>query len=160
MSLSVLADVLSFTGHVALALWFGSMIFLGFVTAPALFSGLPRAEAARSMAVIFSAYYRFGTGCGAAIVLAAGLRAVVSGPSALQGSVLVVVSAMLALTLYAWRSLLPRVEQARRRAESADPTEGAFDRTYFKRLHAHSMRINVMIMVLGLLGLWVAWLSG
>jgi hypothetical protein len=112
------------------------------------------------MAMIFPGYYRFGAACGATIVLSAALRALVSGPSALQGSVLVVVSAMLALTLYAWRSLLPKLEQARRRAEAADPTEGAFDRTYFRRLHAHSMRINVMIMALGLLGLWVAWLSG
>ena len=160
MSLSVLADVLAFVGHVALALWFGSIIFLGFVTAPALFGGLPRVEAGRVMAIIFPAYYRFGTACGASIVLSAALRALFAGPSALQGSLLVVVSAMLALTIYAWRSLLPKVEQARRRAGAADPTEEAFDRTYFLRLHAHSMRINIMIMALGLLGLWVAWLSG
>ena len=160
MNLTLLADILAFVAHVALTLWFGSIICLAFVTAPALFGNLSRVEAGRVMAMIFPGYYRFGAACGAAIVLSAGLRTVVGGPSALQGSVLVVVSAMLALTIYAWKSLLPKLEQARRRVETADPTEVTYDRTYFRQLHAHSMRINVMIMVLGLLGLWVAWLSG
>ncbi len=155
------AAVLGFVEVAALAIWLGGMILFAGVVAPALFRGLGRVEGARVMRMLFPPYYRWGSVCGAVLVIASALRAAVTDrPSAVQGSVLIVASLMLALTIYAWRVLLPRVDQARRRAEAADPTEGAYDRAHFHRIHAQSTRIHVAIMALGALGLWVAWLSG
>ncbi|MFQ5845848.1 MAG: DUF4149 domain-containing protein [Planctomycetota bacterium] len=150
---SAAAQALGFVAHLTLAVWLGSIIFFSFVSAPALFKTLGREDAGRAVRAIFPVYYRLGAACGGILVAAVALRALLAPePRARRGVEAILGSAMLALTLYAWRVLLPRVEQARLRAEGKDPTDPTnLEQRYFRRLHAQSVRVNAAVLLLGLL---------
>ncbi len=149
------AQLLGLTAHMALAIWLGGMVFFSFVAAPALFRGLGREEAGRAMRAVFPGYYRMGALCGGAFVTAVSLRAAVSpGADARRGAEAILGAAMLALTLYGWRVLLPRVEDSRLRLESGNPTHRTdLEAHRFRSLHLRSARLNAILILLGLVTL-------
>ena len=149
----MISPLLGLFAHVALAIWVGSIIFFSFVSAPVLFRTFEREDAGRAVRAIFPAYYRLGAACGAIVVLAVALRALLPAePTALRGLEAIVGASMLALTLYAWRVLLPRIDGARLRAEKHDPTDPTnLEQRYFTRLHERSVRINAVVLILGIL---------
>jgi len=145
-----------------LGLWLGSIVFLSFVAAPVLFRMLGRAEAARVMRFLFPSYYSFGAACGAVLVVSAAIRALTTPePDALHGTVAMIGSVMLGLTLYSWRVLLPRIDRIRRRLSEEDPTEEGtgMEHEYFRRLHQLSVRVNGLVLLLGSACLALAYLS-
>lgn len=152
---ALFGHMLGLFAQAALAIWIGSMVFFSFVTTPMLFKTLARDEAGRVIRAIFPVYYRLGAACGGILVAATALRAVLSAePRAGHGLEAMLGATMLAMTLYAWQILLPRIDQARRRAEGKDPTDPTnLEQRYFKRLHRLSVRINATVMILGMVTL-------
>jgi len=157
----VIGAILGLLSHLALAIWLGSMIFFTFVAAPSLFGRLGREDGGRATRAIFPGYYRLGASCGGVLVASLALGAVLAPePHARRGLEAILGSAMLALTLYAWRVLSPRIELARLRTHRKDPTDPAnIERRYFRRLHAQSVRINGTVLILGLITLMLHLLA-
>ncbi len=151
----MIGSLLGFLSHLALAIWLGSMVFMIFVAAPALFSRLGPEDGGRATRAIFPGYHRLGAMCGGVLVASLALGALLAPePHARRGLEAILASAMLALTLYSWRVLSPRIELARLKTHRKDPTDPSnLERRYFRRLHAQSMRINVGILLLGFLTL-------
>ncbi|HKY31215.1 MAG TPA: DUF4149 domain-containing protein [Candidatus Polarisedimenticolia bacterium] len=151
MSGPLVGLVLTLIAQIALTLWVGGILFFSFVTTPVLFRTLDRHDAARALRALFPLYYRMGAACGAVAVVAGAARALLAPEPRARGGVFVILgAAMLGLTLYAWRVLLPLIERARVRAEGKDPTDPTnLEQRYFKRLHAQSVRINGMVLLLG-----------
>ena len=158
----MLGPALGFLAIGALGLWLGSIVFLSLVAAPVLSRMLGRAEGARVMRFLFPSYYSFGAACGAILVTSTALRALLNPePSALDGTVAMLGSLMLGLTLYSWRVLLPRIDRIRRRLASEDPTEEGtgMEHEYFRRLHQLSIRVNGLVLLIGSTCLALAFLS-
>jgi len=137
--------------HLAgLSAWFGAVVFLSLVAAPALFGALPREAAGRAMSVIFPRYYMFGAVCGVvALATRAGLcllRGAWSGGALAQISSLTL---MLLLTLYAGTVVLPRAAQARATLLEASPDDLAAQDA-FRALHRRSVLLNTGVLLLGL----------
>jgi len=157
----VIGALLGFLSHLALAIWLGGMIFMTFVVAPALFRRLGPEDGGRATRAIFPGYYRLGATCGGVLVASLALGALLAPePHARRGLEAILASAMLALTLYSWRVLSPRVELARLKTHRKDPTDPSnLERRYFRRLHARSMRINGAVLLLGLITLMLHLLA-
>lgn len=142
----------------SLALWVGAVVFFSFVTAPALFTALPREMAGRATAAIFPRYYALGWMCGG--VAAAALVAPMllgNGPGRRSIVLLVMLGSMLGASLYAGRVILPRAAAARMvREDAARAAEHAAAQVTFDRLHRTSVALNGAVLLLGLAALVVA----
>lgn len=143
---------------VALAVWVGSVVFFSFVTAPALFTALPRDMAGRATAAIFPRYYLLGWICGAAAIAALSIDALLRSAFSRRGALeLVLLTLMMTASLYAGRVILPRAAQNRIILnDPARAAEQAVAKAEFDRLHARSVALNGMVLLLGLGGLILA----
>jgi uncharacterized membrane protein len=132
---------------VALIVWVGAVAFFSFVAAPAIFGVLPKAEAARTVGVIFPAYYRLGYVCGAALVVTC---LVLRGHAVarLWWSVSsLVAAAMLAATLYAGTVVLPAASALRPQVVQGTPPQAV--REEFDRLHRLALSLNAIVLAGG-----------
>jgi len=143
---------------VALGVGVGSIVFLSFVVAPALFGALPRDMAGRATAAIFPRYYLVVGAC------AATAMAALLGQAGRRGlfdrRLLVELVLLVALLLpVAWSGLLVRPGAAAARATLLDPAreaEHAGAKALFDRLHRRSVALNATALAAGLLALAVA----
>lgn len=125
------------------AVWLGSLVFFSFVVAPTAFSALGREGAAPLMRSIFPRYYLVGLIGGGAMLMAA-----LAMGAGLPITVPIVIG--LALVGYARQVVTPAVNQARDR----------HDENHFARLHALSVRLNMVVLaILLLLGAVIAGLT-
>jgi putative copper export protein len=136
----------------ALAVWIGSVVFLSFVAAPALFGALPREMAGRATAAIFPPYHALGAACGLVAILTALLAAARAGawtrPLAIEIGMLVL---MTGLTLCNRQTILPRAQAARAAlAGPAGSPEPEAARARFAALHRISVALNGAVLLLGL----------
>jgi hypothetical protein len=143
---------------VALAIWVGAVVFFSFVTAPSLFTALPREMAGRATAAIFPRYYALGWTCGGVAVAAVVAPMLVGNGSGRRSIVLLVMlGSMLGASLYAGRVILPRAAAARMLREDASrAAEHAAAQATFDRLHRNSVALNGAVLLLGLAALVVA----
>src|SRR5262245_2892666 len=143
---------------VALGVGVGSIVFLSFVVAPALFGALPRDMAGRATAAIFPRYHLV-VGVAAAAALAAGLLQAVLRGGALDRRLLaelILIAAMLAPAGWGGLVTLPRAAAAR--AVLNDPgrsAEHADAQALFTRLHRRSVALNAAALAAGILALAV-----
>jgi hypothetical protein len=133
-----------------LGLWMGAVVFFSFVTAPALFAALPREMAGRATAAIFPRYYALGWMCGGVALAAAIAEAASRGWSWRRVATALLLTAMLGMSFYAGRVILPRA--GAERAVMDDPAreperEAAASR--FARLHGASVALNGAVLLLG-----------
>jgi hypothetical protein len=125
------------------AVWLGSVIFFSFVLAPTAFAALGRDGAAPLMRMIFPRYYLVGLVSGGTMLLGA-----LAMGADLRITIPIVIG--LALVGYARQVITPAVNEARNRSDD--------DR--FARLHALSVRLNMVVLaILLLLGAVVAGLT-
>lgn len=143
----------------ALGVGVGSMVFLSFVVAPALFGALPRDMAGRATAAIFPRYHLV-VGVAAATALVAALTQAAlrrgGGDRRLLAETFLI-AAMLAGVAWGGLVVLPRSAAAR--AILADParsTEHEDARARFARLHGRSVALNVAALAAGAVALAVA----
>ncbi len=124
----------------AVAVWVGTLVFFSFAATPAIFSTLPRDEAARAVAALFPAYYVTGWiagGVALAATLALAARAGAFGRAARWRAGLLVL--MLALSLYAGLVVLPQVRAARLAGDTAARDSG----------HRRSVLLNLAVIAAG-----------
>jgi lysylphosphatidylglycerol synthetase-like protein (DUF2156 family) len=129
----------------------GVQVFLSFQVAPSTFQLIERPQAVRLMEGLFPGYYLFGiTTTTAALGLILWLA--LAGPRApLRWGALVLVTVVLAGTLYAGQVLLPEAHAARLRAQAAPA--GDLAPLEFSRLHRRSVAVNIALFGVGLLAL-------
>jgi hypothetical protein len=128
----------------ALTAWVGSILFLTFGIAPVIFPVLGAEAGARFVRALFPRYYAWGATCGA-IALPAYIGVPLAYPE-YRGPIVAVealaILACLLIMLYAGNSLTPAINAAR----DAGPAEHA----RFERLHRRSVRLNGLVLVIGL----------
>jgi Domain of unknown function (DUF4149) len=129
----------------------GVQVFLSFQVAPSTFRLLDRPQAVRLMEGLFPGYYLFGimtTTAALGLILWLALAA----PRApLRWGAVVLVTVVLAGTLYAGQVLLPEAHAARLRAQAAPA--GDLAPLEFRRLHRRSVAVNIALFGVGLLAL-------
>ena len=137
---------------VALTAWVGSILFFSFGIAPLIFRVLGAEAGARFVRVLFPRYYLWG-----AISGAVALPAYVAGPLCFPefrgprvGVQALLILGGILLMLYGGNSLVPEINRAR--------DEGPSGHDRFVRLHRRSVRLNALVLVVGL-GLLVAFAS-
>jgi hypothetical protein len=148
-SLLVLFDSVYLT---ALTAWVGSILFFSFGVAPVIFRVLDAESAARFVRALFPRYYLWG-----AISGSVALPAYVAGPLCYPefrgpwvGAQALVILGCILVMLYGGNSLVPQINRAR------DAGPSGHDR--FERLHRRSVRLNALVLAVGL-GLLVAFAS-
>jgi hypothetical protein len=135
---------------VALTAWVGSILFFSFGVAPIVFRVLGEQAGGKFVRALFPRYYLWG-----AIAGAIALPAFVAGPLCFHEfrGPMVGVQAMVILVgilgmLYGGNSLTPAINEAR--------DAGPDGHRLFERLHRRAVRLNALIMVMGL-GLLIAF---
>lgn len=134
----------------ALTAWVGSILFFSFGVAPLIFKVLGAESGARFVRALFPRYYAWGTISGA-VALPSFLGVPLSFPE--YRGPMVAVQALLILAgilimLYAGNTLTPAINAARDAGPEQHPR--------FERLHRRSVRLNGLVLVLGL-GLLIAF---
>src|SRR3954447_1204738 len=136
----------------ALTAWVGSILYFSFGVAPLIFQVLGAESGARFVRALFPRYYAWGAISGA-IALPAFMAVPLSFPEYRGPMVAVQACAILAgilIMLYAGNSLTPAINAARDAGPEQHPR--------FERLHRRSVRLNVLVLAIGL-GLLVAHAS-
>ena len=145
--------ILLFIYLLAMVCWLGSIIFFSFFTAPAVFGGLPIAEAGKVVAIIFPRYYMLGYIAGAiAFVVAIYMMAATSGARGWWAGAAIAIAIALGCTLYAGTVVRPRVDQIRSVAEEQTPDPAR--KAEFDRLHQLSVILNGAALLLDLFALF------
>jgi hypothetical protein len=136
----------------ALTAWVGSILYFSFGVAPVIFRVLGAEAGARFVRALFPRYYLWG-----AISGSVALPAYVAGPLCYPefrgpwvGAQALLILGCILVMLYGGNSLVPQINQAR------DAGPAGHDR--FERLHRRSVRLNALVLVVGL-GLLVAFAS-
>ena len=150
MSAHFLLGVFDSIYLLALAAWTGEILFLSFGVAPVIFSTLGTEAGGRFVRVLFPRYYAWGATAGAIA-----LPALVAGPLCYPefrgpriGLQAMLILAAILLTFYAGNSLTPAINAARDEGPSGDAR--------FRRLHARSVVLNLVVLAIGV-GLLVAF---
>ncbi|HUY39933.1 MAG TPA: DUF4149 domain-containing protein [Candidatus Binataceae bacterium] len=133
---------------VAIACWFGGIVFFSFFTAPAIFTQLPIAEAGKVVHTLFPRYYALGYIAGTiALALAIYFTAVRDSRLWWGLSVAALVLA-LGLTFYAGAVVRPRVDAIRGVSEEQNPDLAR--KAEFDHLHRLSVYLNGTVLLLNL----------
>ena len=135
---------------IAMTAWVGSVLFFSFAVAPIVFKVLGAEGGGKFVRALFPRYYAWGAACGS--VALPSLVAVPLAFPVMRGpwvgvQALAILSATLVM-LYAGNSLTPAINAAR---DSGPSGRGRFD-----RLHRRSVRLNAVVLVIGL-GLLIAF---
>jgi uncharacterized membrane protein len=139
-----MTNILRFVQVFALGTWVGSIIYLSFVVAPGAFGVLQsRDQAGLMVGYSLARLHYLGV-----------IAAVLSLKTFLQPAMIGVVL-MLALTLVSQTRVTPRLAELRTEMASVDatPKENPL-RVEFDRLHKTSVRIEVVVLVLGIAALF------
>jgi hypothetical protein len=129
---------------VALTAWVGSILFFSFAVAPVIFKVLGAEAGGRFVRALFPRYYLWGAISGA-VALPATVAVPLCYPE-LRGPwvgvrALVIIAGILTM-LYAGNSLTPAINAAR--------DAGPAGRERFDRLHRRSVRLNALVLLMGL----------
>jgi len=128
----------------ALTAWVGSILFLSFGVAPIVFKVLGPENGGKFVRALFPTYYAWGAIAGA-IALPAFVAVPLCYPEFRGGAVAIQAMAILAGTLimlYGGNSLTPAINAAR--------DAGAEGQERFKKLHRRSVRLNALVLLMGL----------
>jgi hypothetical protein len=136
----------------ALSSWVGSVLFFSFGVAPLIFRVLGAEAGGRFVRALFPRYYAWGVVSGA-IALPAFLGGPLSFPESRGPGVAVQALLILAATLimlYCGNALTPAINAAR--------DDGPSGAERFQRLHRRSVRLNGVVLAIGV-GLLIAFAS-
>lgn len=140
---------------VAVALWVGGMLAIGYVAAPVLFNGLAdRGTAGNLAGAMFAVMAWIGLACGAYLLLYLAVR---RGLRAFKSGVFWIAAAMVALTVAGHFGIQPILTQLKADALPRQVMESAV-RDRFATWHGIS---SGLYLLQSLLGLWlVVWQEG
>jgi uncharacterized membrane protein len=148
-------SVLRFVQVFALGTWVGSIIYLSFVVAPGAFGVLQSRDQAGLMVGYSLARLHYLGVIAAVLYLLAGLVLTPSVKTLLQPAMIAVIL-MLALTLVSQTRVTPRLAELRTEMVSVDATPKDNPlRVEFDRLHQTSVRIEVVVLLLGIASLFL-----
>jgi hypothetical protein len=151
---------LRFAGLLALAVWFGGLVTLGAIAAPAIFDVVSLRQVADGRVLsgaifgeILRRFHLVAYGC-ATFVIGGLIARAVLGPRPRRFALRVgIAAAMLAATLYSGLVLSPRIEQLRAETGGSPSSLDANDprRIAFGQLHGRSTTIHLVAMIGGLM---------
>lgn len=148
-------NILRFVQVFALGTWVGSIIYLSFVVAPGAFGVLQSRDQAGLMVGYSLARLHYLGVVAAVLYLLAGLVLAPSLKAFVQPPMIGVVL-MLALTLVSQTRVTPRLAELRTEMVSVDATpKGNPLRMEFDRLHQTSVRIEVTVLLIGIVALFL-----
>jgi uncharacterized membrane protein len=148
-------SVLRFVQVFALGTWVGSIIYLSFVVAPGAFGVLQSRDQAGLMVGYSLARLHYLGVIAAVLYLLAGLVLTPSVKTLLQPAMIAMIL-MLALTLVSQTRVTPRLAELRTEMVSVDATPKDNPlRVEFDRLHQTSVRIEVVVLLLGIASLFL-----
>ena len=135
---------------IAMASWVGSILFFSFAVAPIIFKSLGVETGGRFVRALFPLYYMWGAISGA-VALPCVVQVALSfpeyrGPWVGVQALAIMIGVL--VMLYAGNSLTPAINAARDAGPSGD--------LLFQRLHLRSVRLNVIVLVIGI-GLLIAF---
>jgi uncharacterized membrane protein len=134
---------------IALSLWVGGMSVFTFLVTPVIFRSFSRDEAGQIVGKLFPLYFPFTLAvCAAALVFLLLLGWERGGPG--YRISLLLVSFAVVLTLYVNFRLYPEVEKVKQEVRSFETAPEDPARIRFRRLHAQSAVINLLIIADGL----------
>ncbi len=143
-------SVLRFIQVFALGTWVGSIIYLSFVVAPGAFGVLQSRDQAGLMVGYSLARLHYIGMVAAVLYLAAGLALGPALKTLVQPAMLGVIL-MLGLTFVSQTRVTPRLTELRTEMVSVDATpQGNPLRVEFDRLHRTSVRIEVVVLLIGI----------
>jgi len=128
---------------IALTAWVGSILFFSFGVAPIIFTVLGSENGGKFVRALFPTYYAWGAIAGA-IALPAFVAVPLCYPEYRGGTIAIQSMVILAGTLimlYEGNSLTPAINAAR--------DAGAEGQERFKKLHRRSVRLNALVLVIG-----------
>jgi Domain of unknown function (DUF4149) len=149
---------LRFAGLLAVAVWFGGLLALGAIAAPAIFDVADSGQIAGGRVVagalfgeILRRFHLVGYGCGAVILVALSLRAVLGPRPRHFALATVTTSVMLAAAVYSGVVLSGRIEGLRQEIGTAPSSLPDDDprRVEFGRLHAQSIAWQLVPLIGG-----------
>lgn len=145
------ATLIAFTHILSLVCWLGSVIFLSFFAAPAIFKTLEREQAGEVVGKIFPKYYVLGYVCGVLILVT-----LLAGAGPVSMAKLVLIVFMLACSLAAGLGVGPRARKLKGEIKATVSTqEREALEAKFKTLHALSVQLNGAVLFAGLAFLWL-----
>jgi uncharacterized membrane protein len=148
-------SVLRFIQVFALGTWVGSIIYLSFVVAPGTFGVLQSRDQAGLMVGYSLARLHYLGVIAAVLYLLAGVTLAQSVKAFVQPAMLGVIL-MLALTLASQTRITPRLAELRTEMVSVDATPKDNPlRVEFDRLHQTSVRIEVVVLLVGIASLFL-----
>ena len=143
MSARLLLGIFDSVYVIALTAWVGSILFFSFGVAPIIFTVLGSENGGKFVRAHFPTYYAWGATAGA-IALPAFVAVPLCYPEYRGGAVAIQSMLILAGTLimlYCGNSLTPAINAAR--------DAGAESQERFKKLHRRSVRLNALVLVIG-----------
>ena len=148
-------SILRFVQVFALGAWVGSIIYLSFVVAPGAFGVLQSRDQAGLMVGYSLARLHYIGMVAAVLYLVAGLALAQSVKAFLQPAMLGVIL-MLLLTTVSQTRVTPRMTELRTEMVSVDATPKDNPlRVEFDRQHRVSVRIEVVVLMLGIVALFL-----
>jgi hypothetical protein len=129
---------------IALSAWIGSILFFSFGVAPLVFSELGADAGGKFVRALFPRYYLWGAICGA-LALPAYVGVPLCFPEfrgALVGVQALAIIVAILIVLYAGNSLTAAINRAR--------DDGASGEDDFARLHRRAVRLNLLVLSIGL----------
>ena len=143
MSARLLLGIFDSVYVLALTAWVGSILFFSFGVAPIVFAVLGPENGGKFVRALFPTYYAWGAIAGA-VALPAFVAVPLCYPEYRGGTVAIQSMVILAGTLimlHGGNSLTPAINAAR--------DAGAEGRERFKKLHRRSVRLNSLVLVMG-----------
>jgi hypothetical protein len=146
---------LRFAGLLAVAVWFGGLLTLGTIAAPALFDGMAaRQEEGRALAgalfgEMLRRFHLVAYGCASVILISLMARAILGPRPRRFGVRIGVATVMLAATAYSGVVLTGRIERVQREIGGAPSSLREDDprRLTFDRLHAQSTALFMVPLI-------------
>jgi len=134
---------------IVLSLWVGGMSLFTFVLTPVIFRSYPRDMAGEIVGTLFPSYFLFTLAVSAAAL--ALLLLSLQGSSTLRSRIsLAMVSLAVVLSLYVNFGLYPEAVKAKNAVRSFETAPDNPSRLRFRRLHAQSAVLNLIMIADGL----------
>lgn len=145
----IFAQIVKFIHLLSLTFWLGSVYFFSLIAAPLIFKGLDREKAGEVIGLIFPKYWLLGyIGSSLSVVT---LVILTYGSANLPVARLVVLTAMTVTTFYSGMVVGTDAREIKAKIKKAgsDEEKQAL-RQAFKKTHAKSAILNLIVMILGL----------
>ena len=140
--------VFKFLYLLSIVVWIGSIIFFSFLAAPSIFKVLPRETAGEVVGDIFPKYWMVGYAASLLALSTLLIDAMLNHTSPFVEIAILV--AMSLLGFYAGLVIGPKARDIKAEIKKEDGGEVEPLRRAFKRVHAVSAALNMLVLVLGL----------